>query len=158
MRALAYTMLGSSQAMDDVLQEAYLKAYRAYGGFRGDSSFATWLGSIVYRACVDHGRARSRDRTVPMRSDALERVPDDHRGDAAVDSHLEVMAALGRLSPDHRAVIVLVDLEGFSMAEAAGILAVPQGTAASRLSRARTALQRALREPCDQPLAGGGAR
>ncbi|MDH3294055.1 MAG: sigma-70 family RNA polymerase sigma factor [Acidimicrobiia bacterium] len=142
MRALAYSMLGSTELMDDVLQDAYLSAYRAYGGFRGESSFATWLGSIVYRKCLDHGRSLARRRITPVEN--LDHWADQRSPEEAVDAHLEVMAALGQLSADHRAVLVLVDLEGLSLSEAAEVLAVPPGTAASRLSRARLAFHKVL--------------
>ena len=154
MRALAYSVLGSAQHMDDVLQDAYLKAYRAYGGFRGESSFATWLGSIVYRCCIDHGRKLSRLRRLTAADD-----PDDvgFGGDEwlpheAVDAHLDVTAALRQLTPDHRAILVLVDLEGFGILEAAKLLDVPQGTVASRLSRARAALHKLLADSADTGL------
>ncbi|MDH3300432.1 MAG: RNA polymerase sigma factor [Acidimicrobiia bacterium] len=145
MRALAYTMLGSSAAMDDVLQEAYLKAFRALGGFRGESSFATWLGAIVYRCCLDHSRSTARHRWSSLDTIGDDRLTDGRRPDDTVDAHLTVMTALGQLGADHRAVLVLVDLEGLSTREAAELLGVPSGTVASRLSRARDALREVLR-------------
>ena len=151
MRALAYSMLGSSAAMDDVLQEAYLKAFRAYGGFRGESSFVTWLGAIVHRCCLDHLRSTSRRHWSSLDLVGDDRLTDGRLPDDTVDAHLEVMAALGQLGPDHRAVLVLVDLEGLSTREAAELLGVPSGTVASRLSRARDALREALRSADHTP-------
>lgn len=144
MRALAYSMLGSAEAMDDVLQEAYLKAYRGLGQFRGDASFATWLGAIVYRCCLDHRRAAARRPVAPGGAVGLDEVADDSQAEDAVDARLDVAAALQRLSIEHRAILTLVDLEGMTMAETAAVLGVPAGTAASRLARARTALRVAV--------------
>ncbi|MDH5519587.1 MAG: RNA polymerase sigma factor [Acidimicrobiia bacterium] len=151
MRALVYSMLGSSAAMDDVLQEAYLKAFRAYAGFRGESSFVTWLGAIVHLCCLDHLRSTTRRHWSSLDLVGDDRLTDGRLPDDAVDAHLEVMAALGQLGPDHRAVLVLVDLEGLSTREAAELLGVPSGTVASRLSRARDALREALRSADHTP-------
>lgn len=144
MRALAYSMLGSASAMDDVLQDSYLKAFRGIEQFRGEASFATWLGAIVYRSCLDHRRAAARRPVDPGGELGLREVADDRRPEAAVDARLDVMAALARLTPEHRAVLALVDLEGLSLAETAAVLGVPDGTAASRLARARAALRAAV--------------
>ena len=140
MRALVYSVLGSAQQMDDVLQDAYIKAFRAYEGFRGESSFATWLGSIVYRTCIDYGRASSRRSVAVAGPHEIERLAENGVPQDQIDAHLTVKQGLMQLSADHRAILALVDLESMTLAEAAVILDVPQGTAASRLSRARRAL------------------
>ncbi len=144
MRALVYSVLGSAQQMDDVLQDAYIKAFRAYAGFRGESSFATWLGSIVYRTCIDYGRASSRRSVAVSGSHEIERLAENGVPQDQIDAHLTVKQGMMQLSPDHRAILALVDLESMTMAEAAAVLDVPQGTAASRLSRARRALHEVL--------------
>lgn len=157
MRALAYSVLGSVDQMDDVLHDAYLKAFRAQARFRGDSSFATWLGAIVYRCCLDLIRAesRARARTMGTAGAGLDELADVADAEAAVDTRLDVTAALARLSPDHRAILVLVDLEGLPLAEAADVLGVPVGTVASRLARGRGALRAAMNVPAGEPASEG---
>jgi RNA polymerase sigma-70 factor (ECF subfamily) len=98
-RRLAYRLLGHRQSMDDVLQEAYLRAFRALPRFRGGAAFGTWLYRIVYNACVDElrrGRAR--------REVALEELPAAVFADAVAEQ-LDLEAALAALPPDLRAVV-----------------------------------------------------
>lgn len=155
MRALAFRMLGSRSAMDDALQEAYLKAFRKVGGFRGDSAFATWLHRIVATTCIDHARQASRRSDVPLAEDPEVADPVskpsghvDRVGDA-VAGRTDLQRALDRLSPDYRAALLLVDGEGMSYDEASEILDVPPGTVASRLNRARRTMRDLLDIPED---------
>jgi RNA polymerase sigma-70 factor (ECF subfamily) len=141
LRALAYRLVGDRHLMDDVLQEAYLKAFRALPSLRGREALGTWLRRIVYNAAMHHLRGRS--RVLP-----LEEVPD--RPDPAPDpadvavGRRDLAAALTALPTDMRAAVLLVDAEGLSYEEAGAIIGVPKGTVASRLSRAREILRRAL--------------
>lgn len=155
MRALAYSVLGSADQMDDVLHDAYLKAFRARARFRGESSFATWLGAIVHRCCLDHLRRRSRRPADLVDATTFDELAAPGHPEGAADTRLDVAAALQRLTPDHRAIVVLVDLHGTTLADAAGILGVPQGTAASRLNRARAALRSVLSPHHDLPAPEG---
>jgi RNA polymerase sigma-70 factor (ECF subfamily) len=110
-------------------------------GFHGDSAFGTWLYRIVYRTCLDE--LRRRKATAPL-EDAVE-VADPRAGpDAQASTRRDVDAAMAQLSSDMRAAVWLVDGEGLSYDEAAGVLGVPAGTIASRVSRARVQLRRAL--------------
>lgn len=143
LRALAYHLLGSRDAMDDALQEAYVKAHRRLGSFRGESSLATWLYRIVLTTCLDALRQRQRTPTI---------APDDclppAATDAAPDDDLALRDQLHRalLSlPAERCVAVLLVLrDGYSYAEAARVLDVPVGTVASRVALARKQLVREL--------------
>lgn len=142
LRGLAFRMLGDRAAMDDVLQEAYLKAWRGLGSFRGEAAIGTWLYRIVSSCCLDHLRRRTRRGEV-----ALEEAPE--RMTAAIEAlagRLDLAAALDQLSPDHRLVVLLVDVDGFSYDDAAAILGVAPGTVASRLNRAHHALRLLLRK------------
>ena len=150
LRALVFHMLRDPETLDDVLQEAYVKAYRGLRTFRGSSSLGTWLFRLTYTTCLNVVRERSRR---PVGS-GIE-VPD--RGDRSADpaelvaeAH-DFFALLGPLSPEQRAVIVLVDAQGHTYADAAEILGVPPGTVASRLSSAHTSL-RALLSALDSGL------
>jgi RNA polymerase sigma-70 factor (ECF subfamily) len=146
LRRLAFRLLGDRDAMDDVLQEAYLKAFVSIGRFRGNSSPRTWLYRIVYNACLDHLRSRRRE---PPRGEQLEAWTRDPREQS--DLRLTLTEALAALPPEECAAVLLVDAEGLSYDEAATVVGVPAGTIGSRLSRGRAALRRALREPGGVP-------
>jgi RNA polymerase sigma-70 factor, ECF subfamily len=147
LRALAFQLLGSRHAMDDALQDAYLKAHRGLAGFRGDASIRTWLYGITYRTCIDHLRAGRRRPADRLDDHAGAALVDRRNGFGAVDERLRLQQALDDLSPEHRAVVLAVDLAGLSYDEVAAHLGIAPGTVASRLSRARAALRAALREP-----------
>lgn len=144
LRALAYRLVGDRDLMDDVLQEAYLKAFRALPSLRGRQAVGSWLYRIVYNVSMDQLRRGRRAAMVP-----LEEVPD--QPDPAPDPgeltarRGDLAAALDTLPPEMRAAVHLVDAEGLSYEEAGAIIGVPRGTVASRLSRAREVLRRALR-------------
>ncbi len=144
--AVALRTLGDPEEAADAVQDALLSAYRGAAGFRGDAAVTTWLHRIVVNACLDRARRRRIRRTVPLpEQDAdTERarldlaVSPDPTGD--VDTSLDVAAALATLPLEQRAALVLVDLEGFPVDEAARILDVPPGTVKSRCARGRARL------------------
>jgi RNA polymerase sigma-70 factor, ECF subfamily len=139
-RRLAFRLLGDAHRMDDVLQEAYARAYRALPRFRGGASLSTWLYRIVYNACLDDLRRSGARKEVSLeewRESGAERTDD-------LAERLDLEAALAALPIDLRAVVLLVDAEELSYDEAAEILGVPAGTVASRLNRARGALRATL--------------
>jgi RNA polymerase sigma-70 factor, ECF subfamily len=146
MRALAYHLLGSRHAMDDALQDAYLKAHRGLAGFRGEASFRTWLYGITYRTCIDHLRAGNRRPADRLDDHAEVELRDPANGFTAVEDRLRLREAMDTLSPEHLCVVLAVDLAGFSYDEVAEQLGIAPGTVASRLNRARTALRAALHE------------
>lgn len=144
MRGLAYRLLADRHGMDDALQEAYLKAYRALSRFRPGSDFGTWLYRITYNACIDELRRRKR---APMAPDSPVEAESGRPGpERVVGASETVRAALADLPVSQRVTVVLVDGEGFDHREAAKILGVAPGTVASRLHRARAALRRILGE------------
>lgn len=144
LRALAYKLLaGDRDRMDDVMQEAYVRAYRSLGTFRAEAELGTWLYRIVSNACVDELR-RGRRRPEPVDTGSWD-VPSGRTGPegqaAAADQLLRALAAL---PDDQRVTVILVDGEGFDHDRAAEILGVAPGTVASRLSRARASLRRTI--------------
>ena len=141
LRALAFRLLGDREAMDDVLQEAYAKAFRALPRFRGEATAGTWLYRIVYNACLDQLRRERRPAELPLETAAPASAPDPVESAARREA---LAAALAALVPDQRAAVLLVDAEGFDYPAAARVLGVRVGTLASRLSRARASLRRAL--------------
>ena len=127
----------------DALQDAMISAFRRAGDFRGESAVTTWLHRIVVNASLDLLRRRSA-RSVGWSGD-----PDDlpvpeprQRTDstAGTESRLDVDAALQTLPPPQRAALVLVDMLGYSVADASAILGVSEGTVKSRCARGRTKL------------------
>jgi len=144
LRALAYRLLGDRDRMDDALQEAYVKAYRALPGFRGNARLGTWLYRIVYNAALDELERSRRVVQVPV-----EELADEvGSGDVAeaVAQRGDLAAALAELAPEDRATVLLVDAQGFDYRDAGEVLGVPEGTVASRLNRARAALRSVLSE------------
>jgi RNA polymerase sigma-70 factor (ECF subfamily) len=138
-RRLAFRVLGDRDRMDDVLQDAYVRAFRALPDFRGDSSLETWLYRIVYNACVDDLRRRRKHEALDEWDERLAAAP------AEPEQRLDLAAALASLPPELRAVVLLVDAEGLTYEETAVVLGAPAGTIASRLNRARSHLQAALK-------------
>ena len=143
LRALAYRLLGDRERMDDALQEAYVKAYRALPRFRGSSKLGAWLYRIAYNACLDELARARRLAQLPL-SEVAE--PADLRSGVAetVASRRDLAQALSTLAPEDRAAILMVDAQGFGYRDAGEVLGVREGTIASRLNRARTALRAAL--------------
>jgi RNA polymerase sigma-70 factor (ECF subfamily) len=153
LRALAFRLLGDRASMDDALQEAYVKAFRALPAFREDAGLGTWLYSITYRACIDFQRRESRHRAgsidAPDASSGNREPTATGAGSepaATAATRIDLGRALATLSVDQRAAVLLVDAEGFDYDAAAEVLGVAPGTIASRLSRARATLRAALAE------------
>jgi RNA polymerase sigma-70 factor (ECF subfamily) len=145
LRALAFRMLDDGGRMDDVLQEAYLKAFRALPRFEGGSDIGTWLYRIVYNACIDDLRTQRRRHAAPLEDDTLATsVPLQAGPEDRVASRDQLAHALASLPADQRATVLLVDGDGFDHAAAAEILGVAPGTVASRLSRAHASLRKTL--------------
>ena len=141
LRALAYRLLGDRDRMDDALQEAYVRAFRALPSFRGDSAVGTWLYRIAYNACIDE--LRRERQVVPLES--VRERPDPRPGPGELLPVRRLLAdALAALPAPDRAAVLLVDAQGFDYRSAAEILGVPEGTVASRLNRTRAVLRRFL--------------
>ena len=142
--ALALRTTGHPDDAADALQEALISAFRRAGTFRGDSQVTTWLHRIVVNACLDRLRRRQATATFPLPDDD-DRMPmlsSPASEDAAVASErrADVLGALRQLSDHQRAALVLVDMEGYSVEEAADILGCAVGTVKSRCSRGRARL------------------
>src|SRR5699024_8111136 len=120
---------------------------RRAAGYRGDAAVTTWLHRIVVNACLDRLRRASVRGGEPLPDDDVTTTvtsPDPPTGPERAAELAErrdrLLAALRRISPDQRAALVLVDMEGMSVEEAAAILEVPAGTVKSRCARGRTRL------------------
>jgi RNA polymerase sigma-70 factor, ECF subfamily len=148
LRSLAHRLLGDRDRMDDALQEAYLKAFRALPRFRGESKLGTWLYRITYNVCVDELERSSRTTHLPL-ADVPEPVEVGPAADEALSQRDALARALDSLPADDRAAVLLVDAEGFDYRAAGEVLGVPAGTIASRLNRARASLRSTLAEPAE---------
>lgn len=169
--AVALRTMGDPEEAADALQDALVSAFRRAESYRGDAAVTTWLHRVVVNACLDRLRRR--------KVRAAESLPDDldqyaGRGALATstgggassrdiadpaevvlddEQRALVLRALDALAPDQKAALVLVDMEGYSVEEAAAILECPPGTVKSRCSRGRARLLPLLAE-----LRPGGAR
>lgn len=142
---VAYRILGDAEAAADAVQDAFLKAFRGIGHFKG-GSFKTWIFRIVTNTCYDILRARRRHPTSSLNGMEVElnHTPLGNAGaespeDYAIRRELNrlIQEAINSLPPDQRAVVVLSDIEGFDYREISQTLGIPLGTVKSRLSRAR---------------------
>ena len=124
----------------DGLQDALISAYKAADSFRGDSAVTTWLHRIVVNACLDRMRRRQSRATLQLPEDGPHEPAETRDRVAERDTRMMVEDALAQLPAEQRAAIVLVDVEGWSVAETATILGVPEGTVKSRCARGRARL------------------
>jgi len=146
LRLLAFRLLGDQGEMEDALQDAAIKAYRALPAFKGRSGVGTWLYRIVYNTCLD--RLRRRPLLLEEPSSLAEALvdPDPDPLDTLV-AWERLDAALGALPPDQRVALLLIDQEGYDYRTAGEIIGVPAGTVSSRVSMARATVRRLLGNP-----------
>jgi RNA polymerase sigma-70 factor (ECF subfamily) len=174
--AVAVRTTGNREDAADGLQDGMVAAFRRAGSYRGEAAVTTWLHRVVVNACLDRLRAAK-----VRAADALPDDLDDHAGrghlatstggsagdsgsvadpaelTVADERRRTVLEALATLTPDQRAALVLVDMEGYPVAEAAEILGCAPGTVKSRCSRGRARLAPllgVLRAEPDPPPAG----
>ncbi|MFT4126228.1 MAG: RNA polymerase sigma factor SigM [Gordonia sp. (in: high G+C Gram-positive bacteria)] len=141
---IALRAAGNPEDAADALQEALLSAHRTARSFRADALVTSWLHRIIVNAAIDRRRREALRRTVPFadHDTALFADPIDHYDRS--DTVHAVNDALDDLPPAQRDAIIAVDIEGYSVDEAAKRLGVPNGTVKSRCSRARVRLAAAL--------------
>ena len=147
--AVALRTIGDREEAADAVQDALLSAHRGAARFRGDSQVTTWLHRIVVNACLDRMRKRQAHPTVPLpdgtpSEDGHRRGPEPAAPAHDHDTALVVREALAALPADQRAALVLVDVQGYPVAEAAEMLGVAEGTVKSRCSRGRARMAVAL--------------
>jgi RNA polymerase sigma-70 factor, ECF subfamily len=140
--AVALRTVGDPEEAGDALQDAMISAFRRAGDFRGDSAVTTWLHRIVVNACLDRLRRKAARPAVSAGDEqAFEAlVAQDSDPARTTDTRLDINAALQILPPQQRAALLVVDMLGFSVADAAIILDTSQGTVKSRCARARARL------------------
>ena len=162
--AVALRTTNDPEEAADGLQEALLSAYKNAGSFRGDSQVTTWMHRVVVNACLDRLRRRAARPSVPLPeqdTDFGSRVLADPRDSLSTrELRIEIQRALAEIPADQRAAIVLVDVEGYSVEDAADILGCPTGTVKSRCARGRAKLATRLafvRNPSADPSVGSPA-
>ena len=141
---------------EDVVQEAFILAFTKLSSFQGNSAFFTWLYRISYNVAITRMR-RKKTSTVsltgPENQTQLQLPSDDPGPDAGIQKReqaAQLMDALGRLSEEHRAILVLREMEGMDYEAISEILDLPIGTVRSRLHRARSQLKHQLELLIDQ--------
>ncbi len=145
---LAFRLTGNEEDARDVVQEAYLRAFRGLKRFRGEARFTTWLYRITANCATTHLKKRQRDRHDVLDSDAglfdfrPESDPEERLGGA--DDRRVLHAALQSLSPEMRAVVVLRDVYDLPHEAIAAELGISEGAAKVRLHRARKKLRERL--------------
>jgi RNA polymerase sigma-70 factor (ECF subfamily) len=138
MWALALRTTRDPEVASDAVQEAFVAAFRGAGSFRGEAAVTTWLHRIVVNCCLDRLR---RIKPVAQLPDAdLNLMADARDHHSSVDVRLDVRAALDQLPEGQRMALILVDMHGLRIAEAASILDVAEGTVKSRCARGRAAM------------------
>lgn len=140
----ASRLTGDRGRAEDVVQEAYLQAWKSFDRFESGTNCRAWLFKILFH-CIHHQRRRW--FRFPLLKDTEEFLETNLAAPVPVSEKLtdgEVLEALDRIPADFRAVVLLVDVEEFAYKEVAGILGIPIGTVMSRLSRGRRALREQL--------------
>ena len=146
---LAFIFLGNINDAQDALQEAFIKAYRSLSQFDLERSFGPWFFQILRNQCRDVLRDRKSHVSLEELNQEdlkitanIEAGPErDYECNATAE---QLWKGLRRIGEEHREILILKELEGFSYAELASILNIPKGTVASRLYHARCALREIL--------------
>lgn len=158
---VAVGMVGNAEDAMEIVQDTFVKAYEHLNRFKGESSFYTWLFRIAVNRAIDLRRFRKRNPTTGLEDEF--RYPDsdqpydDFLGDEEERTdpvrHAEaheigkrVAQAIAELTPDHRAVILLREVEGLSYEEISRVMQCSKGTVMSRLHYARKKLQKKLKD------------
>jgi len=149
-----YRLLDNADDAQDVVQDAFLNAYQSLDGFKGDSQFFTWLYRIAVNTAISHKRKQRLTLSIDTGRNGEGRIEPLDTADTSRPGHAleqaeeqrRVQRALNRLSAEHRAVLVMKDMDGRKYEEMADVLGVPIGTIRSRLHRARSELRELLEQ------------
>ncbi|PYG85835.1 RNA polymerase sigma-70 factor (ECF subfamily) [Ruminiclostridium sufflavum DSM 19573] len=135
---ISKAILQNEKDCEDAVQEAILKAYHKLASLKKEAFFKTWLVRILINECYKVSRLHKKDAGYKeyINSEAA----------AEPDNYSDLYSSIMKLDEDLRTVVILYYIEGFSIAETASISKIPEGTAKSRLSRARTTLKKWLEE------------
>lgn len=137
----AYGMLSDRMEAEDVAQEAFIKAFYSLPKLESSFAFTSWLTRIVSNLCYDRLQKRKKENTTPH--EGIERTAHDDL--QRTDMQMSIQEALNTLSPEHREVMILRDVEGYSYDEIAGMIHIPLGTVKSRMNTARLLLRKEMK-------------
>jgi RNA polymerase sigma-70 factor, ECF subfamily len=157
--ALCHGILGHPEDAEDAVQETFLRALRALPGFRGEASFRTWLCRIALHLCLRWKASRRHTHafgagTRPWDEGHAPATPTDASPEAIALCHLRMIEALRSLQPRHRAILLLKEREGWSIAEIAAALDWKEKRVENELSGARRALVEWRRRDAEEGDAG----
>jgi RNA polymerase sigma-70 factor (ECF subfamily) len=141
---IARGALDSPEDAAEAVQDALVRAHQGAARFRGESSVTTWLVRILINVCMDRHRRNRVRRAIPIPMERLEQLPSRRDPIGDVETSMDVWAAMDELPPEQRLPIIMVEMDGYSMGEAARVLGVPVGTVKSRCSRGRARLHSLL--------------
>ena len=155
--ALVYNMTANHDDTDDLLQDVWAKVYRSIGGFRGQSQFYTWVHSIAANTTINFLKKRGRRWTMSLDDldngilqdkefTELQAASTPVRDADLGELQRKINEAIQQLTPDHRAVVTMFDIQGMPHADIAKILRISEGTVRSRLFYAHKQLQAWLSE------------
>jgi RNA polymerase sigma-70 factor (ECF subfamily) len=158
----ARAILGDESEAEDVVQDAYLIAYRAIGGFRGEAKLSTWLIRIVANEAIARYRKRTRRAAViPLGGEgaeaaaALAEAPDFEQPEQQAmraESRRILEKRIDELPDDYRTVVMLRAVEELNVEETAAVLGIPEATVRSRFFRARSLLREAVSRDFDMAM------
>lgn len=147
--AVVVRLVPDRHEAEEVTQEAFVRAWRAISGFKGDARFFTWLYRIGVNEAQRRAQRRARARVASLDEQAVD-PPDPGPAPDRQAEHSDLRAALERavreLDPDYRAPLILRDVEGLSTAEAAAIMGLGEAAFKSRLHRARLSVRNAVKD------------
>jgi RNA polymerase sigma-70 factor, ECF subfamily len=141
-----YRILGEREDAKDASQEAFIRAYRKLGTFRGRSTFKTWMLRVAINVSLNERERRKLPRTDVGSAESVPGSDSPEADVMSIEATAQIHQALQLLRPDHRAAIVLRDLEGLTYRETAEVLGIVEGTAKSWVHRGREALKGLLME------------
>ncbi|MFC1492483.1 RNA polymerase sigma factor [candidate division KSB1 bacterium] len=153
--SFAYRIVGDMEAAKDLTQDIFVKIYSTIGGFKEGAKFFSWYYRILLNHCINYKRRKKLVSMLPFtdvftREDYREKdenvIPDEENSEEKKDTVAYVRTAIDKLSPKHKAVIVLFDLEGIPQEQIAEIIGVSVGTVRSRIHYARKQLKILLKK------------
>lgn len=151
---VALKITGNPDDAEDVAQEAFIKAYRNLGSFRGESRFSGWLYRLCYNAAMDHIR-KTRDPNLRSLTnddgsdaelDVADPAPTPEESAERKETQRIVREAVNQLDGDKREILIMREFSGMSYTAIADALGIEEGTVKSRISRARASLAEILRQ------------
>lgn len=154
---IAFGMMHNHDDAYDISQEVFIRVFKSIRKFKGQSSFSTWLYRITTNACLDELRKRKNNKNIISIDQEIQledgevfrQIEDDGPTPELVAERNElreiIREAISKLSDEHKEVIVLRDIQGFSYDDIAEIIKCPQGTVKSRINRARRMLKEILK-------------